>query len=544
MAVVLDEIYASGIGLGEKRRLAARAVATRVAGVPASSMDEGGVVGGFDYVAFLEEVLAAAACACGRPMQRMSPSEAKSVLRRQHGEAGRQLAARIGGVSRLRNAKAHPDAGLLLAIQALRPGDSSAGEPGAAGSVDGEAAAAKAGSSSSSSCSSSRSCSEGCGGNPGGDCGSGRPSMPIAAEFPMDAEDKFPMDAEDTSAAEEDFFPAGRFDGSGPDQAAGPTGDELAMKPAEGKGLLAKAVPCIDEFAKDPAEGKGLLAKAAPQACVDELAMEPAVGKVELAKEAPEIEKLVCKRAPAQVLEEKATAKVRGDELAKEAPEVEKLVCKRAPAQVFEEKATAKVREATKVPAKLGRRAARRAAAAAAAAGAEVPERIEVEKLVCGTASLEEKATAKECTGNYGRRATNYSNKHVICDEMEATATAGATATPVAATEAGARPRWVDLRDEPAPTMVPAKAVLDEFMLFVHGAGRVLELIGDVFEVWPAFMGQGEGESQQQALRRLATTTATMDMDEFLRFMRGAGKIGLALVFEEFMEARLKEGMG
>ena len=116
LSSVIEEVYGSAISLGEKRRLAARAIALRLHGKSEAPPCEDSER---DPVLFLEDVLAASAAACGMPVQRMSVPQAKALLKQHFGDVGRQLASRIGRASKLRNAKAHPDRSLLQAIQSL-----------------------------------------------------------------------------------------------------------------------------------------------------------------------------------------------------------------------------------------------------------------------------------------------------------------------------------------------------------------------------------------------------------------------------------------
>ena len=116
LKTVLDGIWASQLPLAERRRLAARAVACQLQGGQggghAGSSDAGG------ECQALAEVLAEVGVRRGLPCGTTTVSEAKAWLR-HHGDVGKSLASRLGRLSKRRNAAAHPDGGLRLAVRAL-----------------------------------------------------------------------------------------------------------------------------------------------------------------------------------------------------------------------------------------------------------------------------------------------------------------------------------------------------------------------------------------------------------------------------------------
>ena len=121
LATVLDGIWASQLPLAERRRLAARAVASQLPGGQggghASSSDDGAECHGTS-IASLAEVLAEVGVGRGVTCGTTTVSEAKVWLR-HHGDVGKSLASRLGRLSKRRNAAAHSDGGLLLAVRAL-----------------------------------------------------------------------------------------------------------------------------------------------------------------------------------------------------------------------------------------------------------------------------------------------------------------------------------------------------------------------------------------------------------------------------------------
>lgn len=117
----LDGIWASQLPLAERRREAARAVVFQMSGGQgggrSGSSDDGDERHGTSIVT-LAEVLAEVGVGRGQPLGTTTVSEAKAWLRQQ-GDQGIALAKRLGKLSKHRNAAAHPDGGLLLAVRSL-----------------------------------------------------------------------------------------------------------------------------------------------------------------------------------------------------------------------------------------------------------------------------------------------------------------------------------------------------------------------------------------------------------------------------------------
>ena len=109
LSEVLDGVWASSLPVAEKRRLCARAVtAPLLAGVPVRGDS------GDSAVVRIEEVLVEVAKAVGR--SRLDVGAAKAILR-SRGEEGKALAARLGKLSKARNASAHPDVTLAADVR-------------------------------------------------------------------------------------------------------------------------------------------------------------------------------------------------------------------------------------------------------------------------------------------------------------------------------------------------------------------------------------------------------------------------------------------
>ena len=129
LAALLGEVWASPMPVAEKRRLAFRLSLEVLHGggtaqgraaaeiVEASSGDEG--TGSRSHLIHLEEALLAVGRHAGRASgDKITIAEAKAQLR-QHGPSGTKLASRLGRLSKLRNAEAHPDVAFLSACGEL-----------------------------------------------------------------------------------------------------------------------------------------------------------------------------------------------------------------------------------------------------------------------------------------------------------------------------------------------------------------------------------------------------------------------------------------
>ena len=108
-------------GGGRQAVAAAVAAAVRSLGLGPGPSAGDSCAGGKCKLEALEEALAAVAYGLGCPADRFTVPQAKAALR-ERGEAGSSLAARLGRMSKGRNARAHPDVGLVAAIVHLLRG--------------------------------------------------------------------------------------------------------------------------------------------------------------------------------------------------------------------------------------------------------------------------------------------------------------------------------------------------------------------------------------------------------------------------------------
>ena len=134
LAALLSEVWASQMPVAEKRRLSFRLSLEVLrgqgtdqgrAGVEveeASSLDEG--TGTRSHLVHLEEALLTVGRHVGRDSgQKVTIAQAKAVLR-PLGPEGMKLASRLGRLSKLRNAAAHPDVAFVADIKNLLSGTS------------------------------------------------------------------------------------------------------------------------------------------------------------------------------------------------------------------------------------------------------------------------------------------------------------------------------------------------------------------------------------------------------------------------------------
>ena len=132
LAALLSEVWASQMPVAEKRRLSFRLSLEVLrgqgtdqgrAGVEveeASSLDEG--TGTRSHLVHLEEALLTVGRHVGGPSgQKVTIAQAKAVLR-PLGPEGMKLASRLGRLSKLRNAAAHPDVAFVADIKKLLSG--------------------------------------------------------------------------------------------------------------------------------------------------------------------------------------------------------------------------------------------------------------------------------------------------------------------------------------------------------------------------------------------------------------------------------------
>ena len=107
---VIEQIYKAAIPVCEKRRLASRSIALLL--LPGEQLD---APSSADEVYALQSVLWAAGRAVGRTLD---VTAAKTALR-QHGTSGMKLASRVSKLSKVRNARSHPDVGLEAEVVSL-----------------------------------------------------------------------------------------------------------------------------------------------------------------------------------------------------------------------------------------------------------------------------------------------------------------------------------------------------------------------------------------------------------------------------------------